>query len=188
MRTDQRTSSGKWLRAALFCALVLGSLPARAGSFGIQLAGGVADHGIRKGDLGLAWNPGLSGWAIGGYHFALVGEAHVGYWDIFESGASHPNIWEFGLTPMVRFIRSSGWLRPYIEAGIGLRMLSHVRETSERTFSSSFQFADTVGVGAAFGAHQQYLAGLRFQHVSNAGLERPNPGANFSEIYLQYNF
>jgi lipid A 3-O-deacylase len=87
-----------------------------------------------------------------------------------------------------RFIRSSGWIRPYVEAGVGVRLLSHVRETETRTFSSSFQFADMVGVGAQFGAHQNYLAGFRFQHLSNAGFEHPNPGINFSQIYLQYNF
>jgi len=50
------------------------------------------------------------------------------------------------------------------------------------------QFADMVGVGATFGPHQNYQAGFRFQHLSNAGIEHPNPGINFSEIYVQYNF
>jgi hypothetical protein len=54
--------------------------------------------------------------------------------------------------------------------------------------SSSFQFADLVGVGAQFGEHQNYQAGFRFQHLSNAGIRKPNPGINFSQIYVQYNF
>lgn len=43
-------------------------------------------------------------------------------------------------------------------------------------------------VGALFGEHQSYQAGLRFQHLSNAGLKHPNPGINFSQVYVQYNF
>lgn len=164
------------------------SSTAHADQFGIQLAGGIADHDVGKGDLGFVWNPGLRWWALGGYHFELVGEAHVAYWDICESGANRSNIWEFGVTPVFRLVKSSGWLRPYIEAGIGVRMLSHVRETANRTLSSSFQFADMVGVGAQLGEGQNYRIGFRFQHLSNAGIEHPNPGINFSEIYLQYNF
>ncbi|WP_429300778.1 acyloxyacyl hydrolase [Paraburkholderia sp. GAS199] len=161
---------------------------AYASDYGIQVAAGTADHDVRKADIGMVWDPGLTWWEIGGFHFTVVGEAHAAYWDIRESGGVHPNIWEFGITPVLRFIKSSGWFRPYVEAGVGVRLLSHVRETEDRTFSSSFQFADMVGVGAAFGSHQEYQAGFRFQHLSNAGLEHPNPGINFSELYLQYNF
>jgi lipid A 3-O-deacylase len=159
-----------------------------ASEYGVQFSGGVADHDVRKADIGAIWDPGLSWWEIGGYHFTVVGEAHVAYWDIRESQAVHPNIWEFGLTPVFRFIKTSGTIRPYVEGGVGVRMLSHVRESENRTFSSSFQFADMIGFGAEFGAHQNYQAGFRFQHLSNAGIEHPNPGINFSELYLQYNF
>ena len=39
-----------------------------------------------------------------------------------------------------------------------------------------------------FGSHQQYEAGYRFQHISNGGIKEPNPGINFHQLYLQYNF
>ncbi|MGF6770581.1 lipid A 3-O-deacylase [Paraburkholderia sp. GAS199] len=162
--------------------------PSQASDFGIQLGAGVADHDVRKGDLGFVWDPGLSWWNIAGYHFALVGEAHAAYWEIDESRRAHSSIQEFGITPVFRFIRGYGWFRPYIEAGVGVRLLSHVRETTDRTLSSSFQFADMVGVGLQFGARQTYQVAFRFQHLSNAGIKHPNPGINFSEIYFQYNF
>ncbi|HHT8991011.1 TPA: acyloxyacyl hydrolase [Burkholderia cenocepacia] len=181
-----------WQRSALLvvAALVLGMTftRARAGEFGLRLAAGVADHDVKKSDLAIVWDPGLKWGEIGNYHFTVVGEAHAAYWAIGEDGAVHAGIWEFGFTPVFRFIRDSGWLRPYVEGGVGIRLLSHVRETQDRTMSSSFQFADMVGVGAQFGDHQQYQAGFRFQHLSNAGIKRPNPGINFSEIYMQYNF
>ncbi|MFM0277761.1 acyloxyacyl hydrolase [Paraburkholderia sediminicola] len=161
---------------------------ARADEFGLQFAAGVADHDVKKADIGFAWDPGLAWWHIGGYHFAVIGEAHAAYWNIREDHASRPDIWEFGLTPVLRIIKDAGWIRPYFEAGVGIRLLSHVRETEDRTLSSSFQFADMVGVGAQFGERQNYQAGFRFQHISDGGIKRPNPGINFSELYVQYNF
>ena len=182
-------SSKKALPVAIFLAgLLTGSTAAYADRWGIQFGGGVADHDVKKADLGIVWEPGWQWWEIGGYHFTVIGEGHVGWWDTQEKPASHANIWEFGFTPVFRLVKSSGYIRPFFEAGIGVRLLSHVDETPNRSLSSSFQFADMVGVGAQFGAHQNYQMGLRFQHLSNAGIRHPNPGINFSQIYVQYNF
>jgi lipid A 3-O-deacylase len=169
--------------AALLCASGLAS----ADQFGVQIAGGLADHHVRKLDLGFVWDPNLTWWEIGGWHFALVGEAHAAWWHTDE-GNVHDNIGEFGVTPVVRFIKSSGAIRPFIEAGVGVRILTHPRISSDYTLSTAFQFADMVGVGAQFGSHQQYQFGYRFQHVSNASIKEPNPGINFQQIYVQYNF
>nr|WP_279635608.1 acyloxyacyl hydrolase [Paraburkholderia unamae] len=187
-RMRKKLKEGRLRLGVLFAVLFASTTSAYADQWGVQFAGGVADHNVRKADLGIVWDPGLSWWEIGGYHFTVVGEAHAAYWDIQEKPGSHPNLWEFGLTPVFRFIKSSGYVRPFVEAGVGVRLLTHVDETPDRSFSSSFQFADMVGVGAQFGAHQNYQAGFRFQHLSNAGLKHPNPGINFSQVYLQYNF
>lgn len=190
-RGEYRRHASRYTAAvAAMLSAVLLVLPARtlADQLGFQFAGGAADHGVKKADVGLVWNSGLKWWEIAGYHFELLGEAHAAYWDIRENGAINSNIWEFGVTPLFRFLRSTGRFRPYIEAGVGVRMLSHTGETADRTFSSSFQFADMVGVGLLFGSHQNYQAGYRFQHLSNAGIKHPNPGINFSEVYIQYNF
>ena len=89
---------------------------------------------------------------------------------------------------MIRFVRSSGSARPFLEVGAGVRLLTSPRITSDFTLGTAFQFAEFAGVGLQFGAHQQYVAGYRFQHVSNGGIKEPNPGINFSQLYLQYNF
>lgn len=179
---------GRAVRSALAALLAFGAASAHADQFGIQLGAGVADHDVKKLDLGLVWDPGWQWWHIGGFHFTVVGEGHVAYWHLTETAATQPQIWEFGFTPMFRIIKDTGWFRPFFEAGVGVRLLSHVELTPDRTLSSAFQFADTVGVGAQFGEHQNYQAGFRFQHMSNADIKTPNPGLNFSQIYLQYNF
>jgi hypothetical protein len=156
-------------------------------TFGAQLAYGIGQHKVDEVDLGLVWDPGLTWWEIGGWHFALTGEAHVAYWHTSE-GAFHNNVYVLGVQPMVRFIKDSGAIRPYVEAGAGVRWLSHARITDTYSLGTAFQFTEVVGVGAQFGAHQQYQAGFRFQHISNAGIKEPNPGINFSQLYVQYNF
>ena len=77
----QRGAGGfdKVATGVLAMLLAAGSTVARADQFGVQFAGGVADHDVKKSDLGLVWDPGLSWWRIGGFHFTLVGEVHASY-------------------------------------------------------------------------------------------------------------
>jgi lipid A 3-O-deacylase len=187
-RIRQRPSS-VFVIAALAAATMLAAAPslARADTFGVQLGGGFGEHDVNKLDLGLVWDPGINWWEMGGWHFSLVGEAHVDYWHP-GNGTSRHDVYAFGVQPMVRFIKSAGAVRPFIEAGAGVRGLSRVTIKDGYSMGTAFQFTEIVGVGAQFGGHQQYQAGFRFQHVSNAGIKEPNPGINFSQLYLQYNF
>ncbi len=184
-------------KGVLRCALIAGAaaiscgptLAHAASTWGAQFAYGFAnDHGVhtKKYDLGLVWDPHLTWWQIGGWNFTAVGEAHAVYWDV--GGASSNPIGEFGVSPVIRFEKSAGAWRPYVEAGAGIRVLTHARLTDSYTMSTGFQFADMIGVGVKFGSHQQYQMGYRFQHLSNASIKRPNPGIDFHQIYVQYNF
>jgi lipid A 3-O-deacylase len=187
MKNKKNTVCGLALKST--CLFVLLGAPgwAAADQFGVQVAGGVAEHHVKKLDLGFVWDPNLTWWQIGDWHFALIGEAHVAWWHTNE-GNVHENTGEIGFTPIIRFIKGSGAIRPYIEVGAGVRLLSSPRISTSYTLSSAFQFADMAGVGVQFGSHQQYEAGYRFQHVSNASIKEPNPGINFNQIYVQYNF
>jgi hypothetical protein len=190
-----RVFSGLTLRSfvgtisIMACSLAIPDI-AHADQFGIQVAGGIAnghDVHVNKIDLGGVWDPQWSWWAIAGWHFTAVVEGHVAYWHSSEADV-HDNVYEFGVTPVFRFIKSTGFVRPYVEAGVGIRLLSHPSISSHYTMSSAFQFADMIGVGASFGSRQQYLAGFRFQHLSNASIKEPNPGIDFEQLYVQYNF
>lgn len=87
---------------------------------------------------------------------------------------------DVGLTPVFRFWRNkphSGF-RPYVEAGIGVHYLTQ-KNVGPKDFSTHFQFGDHIGIGAEFGKSMRYRVAYQFQHLSNAGIDDPNPGINF---------
>ncbi len=184
---------GDIARAAVAVTLLCGASAAFADRWGAQLAIGSSERehdGVRvqKIDLGAVWDPGWAWWRVGNWHFTFVGETHAAYWRVRGTDIYRSGIFEVGVTPIVRFIRSSGSVQPFIEAGAGVRLLSHPAISSRYTLSSAFQFSELAGVGVLFGQRQQYQSGFRYQHVSNASIKEPNPGINFMQIYLQYNF
>ncbi|HYS67695.1 MAG TPA: acyloxyacyl hydrolase [Paraburkholderia sp.] len=187
MNNKKKALRGLALKSMSAAVLLGVSGLAAADQFGLQVAGGAGDHHVKKLDLGVVWDPKLTWWQIGDWHFTLIGEAHVAWWHTNE-GNVHGNIGEIGVTPMIRFIKASGSIRPFVEVGAGIRLLSSPRISSDFTLGTAFQFADVAGVGVQFGHRQQYQAGYRFQHISNGGIKEPNPGINFSQLYLQYNF
>jgi hypothetical protein len=56
--------------------------------------------------------------------------------------------------------------------------------------TTTFNFIDQAGFGVRIeeNGRRAWLMGYRFQHVSNAGRVRPNPGANFNFVYLAVSF
>jgi hypothetical protein len=56
--------------------------------------------------------------------------------------------------------------------------------------TTTFNFMDQAGFGVRVAESQRraWLIGYRFQHISNAGRVKPNPGANFNLLYLGLSF
>jgi lipid A 3-O-deacylase PagL len=56
--------------------------------------------------------------------------------------------------------------------------------------STRFNFIDQAGFGLRIGRHptRMWLAGYRFQHISNAGRVKPNPGVNLNFVYAGVSF
>ena len=85
--------------------------------------------------------------------------------------------WTFALEPR---------LRPFAEASGGVIYTNQA--VPVRT--TNFNFIDRAGFGLRVktGAKWSWLAGYRFQHISNAGRVKPNPGANFNLAYVGVSF
>ena len=56
--------------------------------------------------------------------------------------------------------------------------------------TTTFNFMDQAGFGIRLeeSRGRAWLVGYRFQHISNAGRVKPNPGANFNLVYLGLSF
>ena len=137
--------------------------------------------GLSAARVGLQWDwqkKWLQGadWHVGGYWDLQLGRWH---------GAS--NITDIGLTPTFRLQRNSGY-GAYAEAAIGFHYLSTKNLTAAKQPGSNFEFGDHVAVGYRFGDNGAYDLSLRLQHLSNAGLWKPNPGIDLTLLRFQYHF
>lgn len=173
------------IRKTLCAAALVLAAPAQALD-GVSLEIGVGDENTELARAGLQWNwprHGFAGqpWTLGGYW-----DLQVGRWSgPLRPGQPRQSVWDIGITPVFRLERAERtrvW--PYLEAGIGFHMLSDLRINSKRVFSTRFQFGDHLAAGVRFGEGNAYDMSLRFQHLSNGGLARPNPGINFVQLRL----
>jgi hypothetical protein len=73
----------------------------------------------------------------------------------------------------------------FVEAGIGVRLLSATRINEERRFGSAFQFGEIGGLGISFGEHRRYELGAYVQHVSNGSIKQPNSGLTYFGVVLR---
>jgi lipid A 3-O-deacylase len=174
----------KWLHTGLVLA-VLSSAPAHAID-GVALEIGSGEH-VDKLEAALQWDWNRqwfrgSDWHLGGYWDLSLAQWHRGS----VAPGQNRDITELGFTPVFR-IQPNSLQGPYAEAGIGAHLLSHV-SIGDKNLSTSFQFGDHLGLGYRFGAKGALDLSYRFQHYSNAGIKRPNPGINFNQVRLQYHF
>jgi hypothetical protein len=72
-----------------------------------------------------------------------------------------------------------------LEAGISPTLLSRF-DFDTKNFGMPLQFTSHGGVNFDFSGH--FRIGYRFQHMSNAGLHKPNPGLNLHMLCVSYLF
>lgn len=160
------------------------SLAASAAEYRAELATGWGDDDTQMYRIGLArdWQRTWfsdGDWQLGGYWLA-----EVGYWNSDHSRRDNDHLWQVGLTPVFRLQPKAGQLRPYLEAGIGGHVLSDTR-IGGRELSTAWQFGSHVGAGIRCG---RFDIGYRFQHLSNAGIKKPNDGMEFHVLNASFAF
>ncbi|NIP19397.1 MAG: acyloxyacyl hydrolase [Xanthomonadales bacterium] len=100
-----------------------------------------------------------------------------GYWEASLNAwiASGDDVYGAALSPVFTLSFSEGrrW-QPYLEAGIGLALLSDHR-VAGRELSTSWQFEDRIGIGLR---GEKYEFHYRYMHYSNAGADKPNEGVD----------
>ena len=98
-------------------------------------------------------------------------------------GGTGINAGEANLAPAVGLGRRHFPL--WLEGGIGPTFITNY-DFSALNFGERLQFTSFVGVNLDLTSH--WRLGYRFQHMSNAGLARSNPGLNLNMLALSYAF
>jgi lipid A 3-O-deacylase len=119
-----------------------------------------------------------------GFDTRLV--AQISYWHAQVHPTDNSSLWDVGLTPMLRWLPPCCTsVQPFLEAGVGVHLLSHTRINNNRDLSTAFQFGENVGGGIAFGENHRYELGVYVQHESNASIKEPNPGLTYLGVVLR---
>ena len=142
----------------------------------------------------------ISAWTLGAtldwqdWRRSLWGAEVRGYWDFYASRWSAHGVGAdfdttvLGVTPSFRFIPDAGHSRWFLDAGVGATLANRRFVSPAQEFSTRFNFASHLGVGVELGQQRQHELQLRLEHVSNAGIKEPNPGANFVQLRYALHF
>ncbi|MGE0080348.1 MAG: acyloxyacyl hydrolase [Thiohalomonadaceae bacterium] len=115
-----------------------------------------------------------------GWNLRIHWEFGLACWRAHDSSTGVDEIYNANVTPVLRFSPTGRrGARPYAEFGLGFHVLSDDR-IEDRTLSSTYHFGSHVGVGLVTGGDRRFDLGVRYQHLSNASLETPNPGIDFA--------
>jgi len=120
--------------------------------------------------------------ASGGWWSAQL-EASLGRWASRHADERGRTVsTQVGLAPSLRY-RFASLPSLFVEAGFGVNAIAPVFGTGAGRFSTVFNFGEQLGIGlrTADGALEW---SLRYQHFSNGGIKKPNPGEDFVQLRL----
>jgi len=170
-------------RCVSLLVLALLAFEARAAGLapdGWFVQAGVGSHSTTTAGAGVLWH---WSWrhALGPGEFGGITEVFASHWNARHDG-TRDALTQVGIVPLLRYRWDQGRSPWFVEAGIGLTVLDGLYRAEDKAFSTRFNFADVLGVGRSFGVQGRHELGLRFTHVSNGGLKKPNPGENLVQV------
>jgi lipid A 3-O-deacylase len=153
----------------------------------VSLQAGVGKDDSAVAGLGLAWD-----WDFERLrrHAALTAhtELIVHHWRMDALAGGEQSITQLVLLPSLRMHLSQGRSPWFLELGVGASYMDRKLVTPQRTFSTQWNFYDMLGAGYKFGDRGRHELGLRYVHVSNAGIRRPNPGQDMLQLRYALRF
>lgn len=105
-----------------------------------------------------------------------------------HDGQPDRNLVQFGHIAALRYRFAQGRARWFVDAGVGLTYADRHYRAPSHFFSTRFQFTEIIGIGLRLDRRARHELSLRFQHVSNAGIRKPNPGEDFGRLRYVYRF
>lgn len=184
----QRTAP--WTAALAVTAALAASSAAGAptrDAFRVGIAGG--DSGFRDVQpatvtLAAAWTPGAGSDA--GLWRSLLWELNLSRWQPHGFGAGDAT-YSIGVRASLRYAADDTG-RTFLELGTGPMWIENpqLRETFD--LGGNVHFNSHVGIGRVLGAGHRHELAASVHHVSNADLERINPGIDFFLVEYSLRF
>jgi hypothetical protein len=112
-------------------------------------------------------------------------ELGLARWQAQDSSGER-DLLDVSATPVLRFSPHHSAPRAYADLAIGVHVLTEHR-IGERELSTPYHFGSFAGIGVELG-DGRYDLGIRIQHLSNASVDIPNPGINFTLLRLGIRF
>lgn len=170
----------KFLLLAPSVLLSFGAQALELAPGGMFLEGGLADHSGYSVTAGVVWpwawrRQSLKGEVTG------ITEAYVSHWNARGSSGREAYT-QLGLVPLLRYRGDQGRSAWFFEGGIGISIMDRSYITLDKQFSTRWNFVDVLGVGRSLGPDRRRELSLRYSHISNAGIKKPNPGEDFLQL------
>lgn len=152
---------------------------------------GVSDDKTRIALVGVQWHWSKR-WAIGSrFAASAYSEISAGRWLTKPDGV-RAAAWvsSVSLVPVLRVMErdGDGW---YFDIGVGPSYSDVLYRSSDRAFSTRFNFRNEVGIGYHWPSNTPYSPhdlSLRFEHYSNGGIRNPNPGIDIVSLRYTWRF
>jgi lipid A 3-O-deacylase len=153
---------------------------------GLAVQFGSGGSGTRLAGVGVIWD-----WNFWRIRPKTELTAHTEFilndWRADEIGGGKRNYLQAVVLPTLRMRFGQGGSPWFLEVGIGASFMTPRFVTPDREFSTQWNFYDVLGTGYTFGgATGHHEINLRWVHVSNGGIRKPNPGQDFAQLRYVY--
>lgn len=128
----------------------------------------------------LAWLPRKAG------PLSLHWDVSMTHWRVNRPSSGHRAFTQLAALGVWRHTLGGSQSRWFAELGVGGAVFDRLYHGASRRFSTAFQFVETIGVGYALSKGSELS--LRYSHLSNGSIKKPNPGEDLVRLRLSMGF
>jgi lipid A 3-O-deacylase len=171
----------RFLAAGLLAAGLspAGAVELRPDGLAVQAGGG--GNGSAMAGVGIVWN-----WDFERLRRKAELTAHtelmLNHLRADDFGGGSQGFTQVVVLPSLRMRLDQGRSPWFLELGIGASWMDKLYVTPKKTFSTQWNFYDMLGFGYSLDDQRRHELGLRWVHISNAGIKQPNPGQDFLQL------
>lgn len=180
-KTCKKACAGLLIVASMTCTT---AAYAAETSFAFGGVYGYGDH-TRIYGLQAVWAPQKENEMLAPHRLGVRLIVQVARWVASGDDAQYHSLTDGGVMAGLRYwLPLEAPVRPFVEAGIGLHLLSHMH-IAEQNITTAFNFGSQTAVGMTFGDRGRYELAALLYHVSNASIKQPNDGLTYGGIRLR---